>query len=57
MFPNKIDLAKEYQAMIDSRSAKNKAELARKFGVSRARMSELLNLLNNHNTNQERFFF
>jgi uncharacterized phage-associated protein len=38
-------LAKEYKEMIDSGDAKNQAELARIQGISRARVTQILNLL------------
>jgi hypothetical protein len=38
-------LAKEYKKMIDSGEAKNQADLARIKGVSRARITQILNLL------------
>jgi biotin operon repressor len=38
-------LAKEYKKMIDSGEVKNQAELARKLGISRARVTQILNLL------------
>jgi hypothetical protein len=38
-------LAKEYKGMIDSGQAKNQAELARLKGISRARVTQMLNLL------------
>lgn len=34
--------AKKYQRLLDSRKVKNKAELARKFGVSRAWVTKVL---------------
>jgi DNA repair protein RadC len=38
-------LAKEYNDMIDSGKVKNQAELARIKGISRARATQILNLL------------
>jgi hypothetical protein len=38
-------LAKEYREMIDSGRAKNQAELARIKRISRARVTQILNLL------------
>jgi hypothetical protein len=44
-YRNPINLAKEYKKMIDTGEAKNKAELARIKGISRARVTQILNLL------------
>jgi ParB-like chromosome segregation protein Spo0J len=44
-YRNPIYLAKEYKEMIDSGEAKNQAELARIKGISRARVTQILNLL------------
>ena len=44
-YRNPIYLAKEYKKMIDSGDAKNQAELARIKGISRARVTQVLNLL------------
>jgi len=38
-------LAKEYKKMLDSGEVKNQAELARIKGISRARVTQVLNLL------------
>jgi DNA invertase Pin-like site-specific DNA recombinase len=38
-------LAKEYKEMIDSGEAKTQSELARIKGISRARVTQILNLL------------
>jgi hypothetical protein len=38
-------LAKEYKEMLDSEKAKNQAELARIKSISRARVTQILNLL------------
>jgi hypothetical protein len=38
-------LAKEYKEMINSGEVKNQAELARIKGISRARVTQILNLL------------
>jgi DNA repair protein RadC len=38
-------LAKEYKKMLDSGEVKNQAELARIKGISRARVTQILNLL------------
>jgi len=45
-YRNPIYLAKEYKEMIDKGEAKNQAELAKIKGVSRARVTQILNLLN-----------
>ena len=44
-FRNPIFLAKEYKRMIDSGKVKNKSELAKLKGISRARVTQILNLL------------
>ena len=44
-YRNPIYLAKEYKGMIDSGKVKNQAELARKLGVSSARVTQILNIL------------
>jgi hypothetical protein len=44
-YKNPIYLAKEYKEMIDSGEAKNQAEIARIKGISRARVTQILNLL------------
>jgi esterase/lipase len=44
-YRNPIYLAKEYKKMIDSREVKNQAELARIKSISRARITQILNLL------------
>ena len=44
-YRNPIYLAKEYKKMIDSGEVKNQAELARLKGISRARVTQILNLL------------
>ncbi len=38
-------MAKEYKEMLDSEKAKNQAELARIKSISRARVTQILNLL------------
>jgi len=38
-------LAKEYKKMLDSGEVRNQAELARIKGISRARVTQILNLL------------
>jgi len=45
VYRNPIYLAKEYKKMIDSGEVKNQAELARKLGILRARVTQILNLL------------
>jgi len=42
---NPIFLAKEYKKMIDSGQVKNQVQLARLKGISRARATQILNLL------------
>ena len=42
---NSIYLAREYKKMINSGEVKNQAELARLMGISRARVTQILNLL------------
>jgi len=44
-YRNPIYLAKEYRKMLDSGEVKNQAELARIKGISRARVTQILNLL------------
>jgi DNA invertase Pin-like site-specific DNA recombinase len=44
-YRNPIYLAKEYKRMIDNGQVKNQSELARKLGISRARVTQILNLL------------
>ena len=44
-YRNPIYLAKEYKEMIDSGEVKNQLELARIKGISRARVTQILNLL------------
>jgi len=46
VYRNPICLAREYKRMIDNNSqVKNQAELARKLGISRARVTQILRLL------------
>ena len=45
IYRNPICLAKEYKEMIDNNQVKNQSELARKLGISRARVSQILRLL------------
>ena len=44
-YKNPIYLAKDYKEIIDSGEVKNKAELARKKEIFRARVTQILNLL------------
>jgi len=44
-YRNPIYLSKEHRKMIDSGDAKNQAELARIKSISRARVTQILNLL------------
>ncbi|MCK4788173.1 MAG: hypothetical protein KAV87_30800, partial [Desulfobacteraceae bacterium] len=44
-YRNPIFLAKEYKKMINLAEVKNQAELARIKGISRARVTQILNLL------------
>ena len=44
-YRNTIYLAREYKEIIDSGKVKNQAELARIKGISRARVTQILNLL------------
>ena len=44
-YRNPIYLAKEYRQMINSGEVKNQAELAKIKGISRARATQILNLL------------
>ena len=44
-YRNPIYLAREYKKMIDSGKVKNQAKLARIKGISRARVTQILNLL------------
>ena len=44
-YRNPIYLAREYKRMIDIGQVKNQSELARKLGISRARVTQILNLL------------
>ena len=44
-YRNPIYLAREYKNMVDSGEAKNQAELAKLKGISRARVTQILNLL------------
>ena len=45
IYRNPIYLAKEYKKMIDTGEAKTQAELARLKGISRARVTQILDLL------------
>ena len=44
-YRNPIYLAREYKEMIDSGKVKNQAELAKLKGISRVRVTQILNLL------------
>jgi len=44
-YRNHIYLAKEFKEIIDSGKVKNQSDLARKLGISRARVTQILNLL------------
>ena len=43
--PNILDVALEYRRMIDSGEVASQTDLARKLGVSRARITQVLNVL------------
>ena len=45
LYRNPIFLAKEYKQMINNGQVKNQVYLARKLGISRARVTQILNLL------------
>jgi hypothetical protein len=45
IYRNPIYLAKEYKQMIDNGQVKNQSSLARKLGISRVRICQILNLL------------
>lgn len=45
LYRNPIYLAKEYKKMIDRRQVKNQSDLARQLDISRARVTQILNLL------------
>ena len=45
IYRNPIYLAREYKQMIDNRQVKNQSGLARKLGISRVRIHQILNLL------------
>jgi len=45
IYRNPIYIAREYKEMIDSGEVKNQVELARKFGISRARVTQILSIL------------
>lgn len=42
---SKIERAREFQAMLDAGVVRNRAELARRLGLSRARITQIMNLL------------
>jgi hypothetical protein len=45
IYRNPIYLAREYKRMIDNGQVRNQSELARKLGISRVRIHQILNLL------------
>jgi len=45
IYRNPIYLAREYKQMIDNRQVKNQSGLARKLGISRVRIHQILGLL------------
>ena len=45
IYRNPIYLAREYKQMIDNRQVKNQSGLARKLGISRVRIHQILSLL------------
>jgi hypothetical protein len=45
IYRNPIYLAKEYKRMIDNGQVKNQSDLARKLGISRVRIHQILSLL------------
>ena len=45
IYQNPICLVREYKEMIDKEHAKKQSELARKLGISRARVTQILRLL------------
>jgi len=45
IYRNPIYLAKEYKQMIDNGQVKNQSDLARKLGISRVRICQILSLL------------
>jgi hypothetical protein len=45
LYRNPIYLVKEYEQMIDNGQVKNQADLARKLGISRVRIHQILSLL------------
>lgn len=45
IYRNPIYLAKKYKQMIDNGQVKNHSDLARKLGISRVRICQILNLL------------
>jgi hypothetical protein len=45
IYRNPIYLAREYKQMIDNGQVKNQSGLARKFGISRVRIHQILSLL------------
>jgi len=45
IYRNPVYLAREYKRIIDKGQAKNQSDLARKIGISRVRICQILNLL------------
>ena len=45
IYRNPIYLARDHRGMIDSNQVKNQSSLARKLGISRVRIHQILNLL------------
>jgi len=45
VYRNPIYLAKEYKQMIDNGQVKNQSDLARKLGISRVRIQQILSVL------------
>jgi len=45
IYRNPIYLSKEYKQMIDNGQVKNQSDLARKLGISKVRIHQILNLL------------
>ena len=45
IYRNPIYIAKEYKGMIDNGQVRNQSDLAKKLGISRVRICQILNLL------------
>ena len=45
VYRNPVYIAREYGNMIDNGQVRNQSELTHKFGISRARVTQILNLL------------